>query len=169
MRHQARVLSGSTQSVWVEVEGISGCHRCAKGQGCGAGVFAHSTRSIHIQCKTSQQVEENQQVTIEIDESGSRWLWLVAGAYGLPTLGLIGATLLATLFLPYPVGLQGEIIDTLSSRREALIAFVALTGLTGGVLAWRYLSPTLIARLETGLCLQSARIVSVNNLSVGET
>ena len=48
-------------------------------------------------------------------------------------------------------------------------ALAALAGLAGGVFAWRYLSPMLIARLEKGLCLHSARIVAVDNLSVGET
>jgi positive regulator of sigma E activity len=169
MKHRARVLCDATTTAWVEVEGISGCQRCAKGRGCGAGVFAHGSRAIQLQCEASQQVKKNQQVTIEIDDSGSRWLWLVAGAYGLPTLGLIGATLLATVFLPSPALLQGDIISVPGSQREAFIAFAALAGLAGGVFAWRSLSPWVITRLEKGLCLQSARIVAVDNLSVGET
>ena len=169
MKHRARVLTDATTTAWVEVEGISGCQRCAKGRGCGAIVFAHGSRAIQVECETSQHVKENQQVTIEIDDSGSRWLWLVAGAYGLPTLGLIGATLLATLFLPSPTLLHGDIINAPGSQREALIAFAALAGLAGGVFAWRSLSRWVIARLEKGLCLQSARIVVVDKLSVGET
>jgi len=169
MKHRGRVLADATSTAWVEVEGIGGCQRCAKGRGCGAGVFGQSAQSIRIECKTSAQLRQDQQVVIEVDDSGSSWLWLVAAAYGLPTLGLIAATLIATLFLSSGPWSVGDVPSTAQSWREALIVLAALAGLAGGVFAWRYLSPMLIARLEKGLCLQSARIVAVDNSFAGET
>lgn len=168
MKHRARVLSDASDTAWVEVEGLSGCQRCANGQGCGAGVFAHGTRSIQLECATTERVALNQQVIIEVDDAGSHWLWLVAGAYGLPTLGLLAATLAATYLLPDAREFGGIVFSESANWREALVAASALLGLAGGVFAWRYVSPKVIARLERGLCLQSARIVAVDNLSVGE-
>ena len=167
MRHRARVLFDAHTIARVEVEGVTGCRRCANGQGCGAGIFAHGTKSIQLECKTSQLVSKNQQVMIQIDDTGSRWLWLVAGAYGLPTLGLIGATALASFLLP-ALQVHTDTVTESGQWREALIAAAALIGLAGGVFAWRYVSPVVIARLEKGLCLQSARIVAVDNPTVGE-
>ena len=84
----------------VEVEGVSACQRCARGQGCGAGIFNQGISPTQIACFTREPVAANQTVDIEIEEASSSWLWLVAGAYGLPLLGLLLASLITTWAMP---------------------------------------------------------------------
>lgn len=168
MKHRAKVLADASSTARVQVEGMSACQRCAKGHGCGAGIFSQGTNSIELECATERPVVRDQLVTIEVDDTGSNWLWLVAGAYGLPTLGMLTATILSSFFLPSAALPESATIDNSGLWREAVVAGSALVGLAGGVFAWRYLAPKLVARLNLSLCLQSARIVAIDNLSVGE-
>ena len=160
----ARVLrdAQAASKAMVEVEGVSACQRCARGQGCGAGIFNQGISATQITCFTRESVVKNQAVDIEIEEAGSSWLWLVAGSYGLPLLGLLMASLVATWVMP-TIG-KSALFQPLSE--DVLVAIAALLGLSGGVIAWRMLSTTVIARLETGLCLNSARIVNNSSSSV---
>jgi positive regulator of sigma E activity len=161
----ARVISDAqaASKAVVEVEGVNACQRCARGQGCGAGIFNQGIQTTRLDCFTSVPVSANQTVDIEIEEAGSSWLWLVAGAYGLPLLGLLLASLAASWIMPGLATLQ-LISESLSE--DAIVAVAALLGLAGGVIAWRMLSATVLARLETGLCLNSARIVKNRSSSV---
>jgi positive regulator of sigma E activity len=160
----ARVLNDAqaASKAMVEVEGVSACQRCARGQGCGAGIFNQGISPTQIACFTREPVAANQTVDIEIEEAGSSWLWLVAGAYGLPLLGLLLASLITTWAMPT----IGTSLLVKSLSEDVLVAIAALLGLSGGVIAWRMLSTTLVARLETGLCLNTARIVNSSSSSV---
>ncbi|MFK8077968.1 MAG: SoxR reducing system RseC family protein [Granulosicoccus sp.] len=164
MRRNARVISNAVASgqVLVEVEGVSACQRCAKGQGCGAGIFNHGIQAARIECHTPISLSENQQVEIEIDDSGSQWLWLVAGAYGLPLLGMFGFSLLTWLSVKDS---SQPTLFNVSLTSDSLVAIAAFMGLSGGLIAWRGLSAYVLPRFETGLCMQSARIVSEKSSS----
>lgn len=105
---------------------------------------------LWVTCKESVHAVAGQNVVLEIDEQGSGWLLAVCAAYGLPLLGLLMLTALAT-------GIAG----TASVGAELFIIVSALIGLCGGILAWRQLSPSLLARAERSLCLRSARIVAM--------
>lgn len=159
MIRSARVLSNAEAATkaWVEVQGVSACQRCAKGQGCGAGIFNHGVSASQVSCFTSEPVLANQTVDIEIQEAGSNWLWLVAGAYGLPLLGLLLGSLSANWVMTH---LSPSLPSTVSLSNDAVVAIAAIVGLAGGLIAWRMLSKTVLARLEKGLCLNSARIVN---------
>jgi len=161
----ARVLTDAqaASKVLVEVEGVSACMRCARGRGCGAGIFNHGLKATRLTCFTSEWVFANQTVDIEIEESGSCWLWLVAGAYGLPLSGMLVASLVASWAMPTLATSPGF---TVSLSDDAVVAIAALLGLAGGIIAWRLLSAPVLARLESGLCLNSARIVSTRSSSV---
>ena len=161
----ARVLGDAqaASKVLVEVEGVSACQRCARGQGCGAGIFNQGTQATRLNCFTTVQVSANQTVDIEIEEAGSSWLWLVAGAYGLPLLGLLLASLAASWTMP---GAATFLMFSEPLADDAVVGVAALLVLAGGVIAGRMLSATVLARLETGLCLNSARIVNHNASSV---
>lgn len=165
MIRSARVLNDAqaASKALVEIEGLSACQRCARGQGCGAGIFNQGIQATQLACFTSVSVAANQTVDIEIEEAGSSWLWLVAGAYGLPLLGLLLASLSASW------AVQSASASSLFNQpfsEDALVAIAALVGLAGGVIAWRMLSTTVLARLETGLCLNSARIVNNSSSAV---
>ena len=165
MIRSARVLSDAPAATkaLVEVQGVSACQRCAKGQGCGAGIFNHGIKATHIACFTNVSVLANQSVDIEIEEAGASWLWLVVGAYGLPLLGLLSASIAASVAMPSLVTIWPA---ASSLSNDAIVAIAAVLGLAGGVIAWRMLSARVLARLEKGLCLNSARIVSNNPSSV---
>lgn len=147
----------------VEVEGVSACQRCAQGQGCGAGIFAQGIQPSQLSCFTSVRLSASQSVDIEIEEADSSWLWLVVGAYGLPLMGVLVASLTANWAAPI---LSGSRVLGGTVSVDGVVAIAALLGLAGGVIAWRKLSPTVLARLQTGLCLNSARIVNVSSSSV---
>jgi len=80
VKRSARVVrdAPAASKVLVEVEGASACQRCARGHGCGAGIFNQGISATQIACFTTQSVLANQTVDIEIEETGSGWLWLVA-------------------------------------------------------------------------------------------
>lgn len=139
------------------VESVSACQRCAKGQGCGAGIFNQGQRPVQLKCYTGESVRQGQQVVIERDSEDSGWLWLVAGAYGLPTVGLIGASLLAWALVTLVN--SSPSVDSVPLPVDAVIALAALAGLVGGVCIWRRIAPAAISRVEKDLCLHSARIV----------
>lgn len=165
MKRSARVVNDAQAATkaLVEVEGVSACRRCALGQGCGAGIFNQGIQSTRIACFTEMPVSANQAVDIEIQESGASWLWLVAGAYGLPLLGLLLASLAANwAFTDHSGALP--LAHYLSN--DAIVAIAAILGLAGGVIAWRMLSTSVLARLEKGLCLNSARIVNNSSSAV---
>lgn len=164
MIRRARVL-GDAQAfskTLVEVSGASACQRCASGQGCGAGIFNQGVQSTQLVCFTSVKVSANQIVDIEIEGTDSSWLWLVAGAYGLPLLGVLLASLVANWAAPALITMRG--LDTASN--DGIVAVAALLGLAGGVIAWRMLSKIALARLASGLCMSSARIVSNRHSAV---
>ena len=166
MRHQARVLqdaiAGSTATV--ALEGVSACQRCARGEGCGAGLFNQQGQPVHVDCQTPLTVLAEQSVIIEHEDGDASWLWAVAGAYGLPTLGLLLACLLATLLLPIEPASETRFGG--AAPRDWLIGVSSLAGLAGGLIAWRKLAPLILARIRTGPCLQSARIVAVDQSSL---
>ena len=165
MIRSARVLNNAqaASKVLVEVDGVSACQRCARGNGCGAGIFNHGVQASRLACFTSEWVSADQRVEIEIEEADSSWLWLVAGAYGLPLLGMLLASVVANWILP-TLATSLTINEYLSD--DGVVAIAALLGLAGGIIAWRMLATTVLERLESGLCLNSARIVNNSSSSV---
>lgn len=149
MRHGARVIrdavrASSSQEVLVEIDNVAACQRCARGQGCGTNIFRQSGKAIQLYCRSDLDVIKDQQVTVEFDEGDSRWLWLIAAAYGLPLIGMITAAAIANRFFS-----------------ETGVALAAAAGLAGGIFAWRRVAATLGRTLESSLCLQTGRIVAV--------
>jgi hypothetical protein len=157
--------------VAVEILSVSSCARCARGQGCGAGLFNLGMAPVRLHCLAQCQVTAGDQVTVEFEPGDSRWLWLVAGAYGLPTLGLVAGAVTAgvwltaaappLLHLPWLPAWLSVTQPLPSGLRDLVQGVMAFVGLSGGVLAWRTMAPALLPRLEKGLCLQSGRIVAV--------
>jgi len=166
MKRHARVLHDAIKcsTVHVELEGVSACQRCANGRGCGSGLFDRASGKSTLSCYTNAAVKSDQQVLIEFDDPGSAWVWLVAGSYGLPLFGLLAASLSAWLLIqnsdPSTVNAQ-----MLAASSDLPVAIAGLLGLTGGLIAWRLISATVIQKLRPGLCLQSARIVSNSSAS----
>ncbi len=162
MRRPARALESGAKGTVVEVEitPASNCARCARGQGCGAGMFNQGMAPVRLSCLTEYSVEKGEQLVVEFDDEESQWLWLVCGAYGLPTAGLMMATFITSQYLP------GEALaQTLSSGlRDLVLAAAALSGLAGGVIAWRMMAPQVLLRLEKRLGLQSGRIVAAGTV-----
>lgn len=160
MKRQARILAcdGSGKAL-VEIDSISQCRRCSRAQGCGAGMLATGQTGLQLWINTDkpQRAIPGQAVLVEIDDSGSGWLWPVFGAYGLPLAGLLSLTTVAsylTTFMAEP--------DKLSSAvAELMIVASAAAGLCGGIVAWRRVAPRVLARAERSLCLQTARIVGM--------
>ena len=148
------------EDVTVRLASVSQCSRCAKGQGCGAGIFNQGVAGVELSCSSEQAVTAGDEVMVEFDDDANAgWLSLVLGAYGLPTIGLLSAIVASSLVLD---GLWPS--ESLSLALQDLVLAVAgLTGLAGGVFAWRMIAPGLLRRTEAGRCLQSARIVAVCN------
>lgn len=144
----------------VEIAPVSDCARCARGQGCGAGIFNQGMAPVRLNCLTDCSVEAGEDLVVEFEDAGSRWLWLVCGAYGLPTAGLMAATFIASHYWPaevHPQALSSEI-------RDLVLAAAALSGLAGGVIAWRVMAPGVLLRLKKRLGLQSGRIVAAGTV-----
>ncbi|ASJ74460.1 SoxR reducing system RseC family protein [Granulosicoccus antarcticus] len=159
MRRPARALESvkAGEAVKVEIDSAA-CARCARGQGCGSGIFNLGMAPVRISCHTEQALEAGDLLIVEFDEAGPQWLWLVCGSYGLPTVGLIVSTIIASLFLselPAAVALQ----SSFNGFRDLILAVAALAGLAGGVFAWRMMTPGVLLRLEKRLSLQTGRIV----------
>lgn len=158
MKRLARALESGAGGAVVEVEitGASGCARCARGQGCGAGIFNQGSAPVRLNCLTEHSVQVGDELIIEFEEEGAHWLWLVCGAYGLPTVSLMAATFVTSLYL------SGDAPGQAASGafRDLVLAAAALTGLAGGVIAWRMIAPRVLLPLQKQLDLQSGRIVA---------
>jgi len=161
MKRHARVLHDAikSSSVQVELEGVSACQRCANGQGCGSGLLDRTTGASTLSCYTSESVKSDQRVLIEFDDQGTAWVWLVAGSYGLPLLGLLGASFSAWLWIQNTAASSVN-VQGLAASSDVPVAIAGLLGLAGGLFAWRLISPMVFQKLQPGLCLQSARIVT---------
>ncbi len=162
MRCPARALqSGSGGNViQVEITAASHCARCARGQGCGVGIFNQGMAPVRLNCLTDYPVEAGDELMVEFEDAGSAWLWLVCGAYGLPTAGLMAATLITSHFLPAEIMSQ----SVSGGLRDLVLAAAALSGLAGGVIAWRVMAPRVLLRLKKRLGLQSGRIVAAGTV-----
>ncbi len=115
---------------------------------------------VRLSCLTEHSVAVGEELVVEFDDGGAHWLWLVCGAYGLPTAGLMAATVITSLYL------QGDAFSqTISGGlRDLLLAAAALVGLAGGVIAWRMMAPRVLLRLEKRLGLQTGRIVAAGTV-----
>lgn len=118
MRRGGRVVSSvRARQVLVELDAAPACARCARGEGCGAALFAPTSRPLRLVCEWSLPARPapGTPVTVELAEHGTGWLRPVFLAYGLPTVGLlVGAC--------FP---------------EPWSPLTALLGCCGGILAWR--------------------------------
>lgn len=160
MRRSARVLEDAEAgaAVSVRVDALTACRRCAQGQGCGAaGLFGQRMTPVLLQCSSSVRVHSGDQVQIDFGEDDSSWLWLAAGAYGLPVLGLMLSVVVAGLWLPTLIAAAG----LPAMPPDLLQAAAALAGLCGGVFAWRRVAPGVLSRCANRPYLQSGRIVTI--------
>lgn len=152
MRRQGRIVDidgGGPDSALIELDSVSQCLRCSRGEGCGAMMLNSQADGVQfwVTIATERaQLVNGQSVTLEIDDQGSGWLWSVFAAYGLPLMGMLLATALSTLLI----------------GNELLVAVSAVVGLCGGIFAWRQVAPAILSRACRGLCLHSARIVSMS-------
>jgi len=151
-------------SVLVELEGANGCQRCSSGGGCGAGLHLAGHANLTVSCFTSEAVKSDQQVAIEFDDRGSSWLWLVAGSYGLPLVGLLLSSLSVWLWIRN-TATSTDLANVSPATTDLPVAIAACLGLAGGLFAWRLISPAVIQKLQKGLCLESARIVNNSSSS----
>lgn len=160
-RHGVVLTSVSAgESASVEIPSASQCARCQRGQGCGAGIFNQGVAAVTLSCVSRQAVQAGDKVVVEFeDDERSHWLWLVMGAYGLPTAGLLLAAVSAGLALQHwaPPAIQQS-----AARQDLLQGIAALSGLAGGVFAWQRLAPAMLRRTDAGRCLQSGRIVAIS-------
>ena len=123
MRRPALALeSGSGGNVvQVEITPASNCARCARGQGCGVGIFNQGMAPVRLSCLTDYSVEAGDELMVEFEDAGSQWLWLVCGAYGLPTAGLMAATFITSHYLPAEVlsiSLSGGLRDLMLAGNQ---------------------------------------------------
>lgn len=152
------VVTGEMASV--EIQSASQCARCARGQGCGAGIFNQGVAAVQLSCLSDCVVRAGDEVVVEFeDDESSHWLYLVMVAYGLPTAGLLLTVVAASLLLQH----LPQLAALSAAHQDLLLAIAALVGLAGGVFAWRMLAPDLLRRTDAGRCLQSGRIVAVSN------
>lgn len=163
MRREATLIGvEASGKAIVQLDNVSQCLRCSRGQGCGAGISGSLEGpepqgiQLHAQITNHLPLSEGQQVLIDIDEHGSGWLWSVVGAYGLPLTGLLLATGLATALTASGSGGRADI------SAELVVVLSALSGLAGGIFAWRALASRVLTCVERSLCLQSARIVTIS-------
>lgn len=178
MKRTGRIISISPGEALVAIDGLGQCQRCAKGGGCGVGIFGATAGSeITLNCPTNVELSPTQRVTVTIDEQGNHWLWAVFGAYGLPTLGLLFAALMGAWFvepmLPQWLAALGfqqlsAMADSSAGLYDMVTIICAGIGLFGGVIAWRFMAPQALALCQQSLCLHSARIVAVDPLNLGE-
>ncbi len=173
MKHHGQIRDiESSGATLVELDSQSQCLRCQRGKGCGAVWFDPQRPGVTLRIETPvgspapslPGASVGQSVVVEIDDSGSAWLWPVVAAYGLPLFGMLTAT-----------GITSSITGVLASAdsaalaapgRELVVLLSAALGLYGGILAWKKLSSSYFRRVlvnaERSLCLQSARIVAIN-------
>lgn len=163
MRREATLIGvDASGKAVVQLDNVSQCRRCSRGQGCGAamsGSFESSKPQgvrLHAQITSQLPLSAGQKVLIDIDEHGSGWLWSVFGAYGLPLTGLLLATGLATALTASGSGGRADL------SAELVVVLSALGGLAGGIFAWRALASRVLTCVERSLCLQSARIVAIS-------
>lgn len=136
-RAQGRVISQLPHGrVRVQTQALGGCERCARGRGCGLGLQANA--AVVIECDTDGvALSDGSLVDITPCNDDRHWLYVVGGAYGLPTLGLLcGAVLGATA--------AARMQDAATTgMHDMMTAGAGLLGLAGGVLAWRVLAERL--------------------------
>ncbi|MGQ7846280.1 SoxR reducing system RseC family protein [Granulosicoccus sp. 3-233] len=146
----------------VQIHAPSQCMRCARGQGCGAGIFNQGVAAVQLSCLSERAVEAGDEVLVEFEGAeNANWLRLVLGAYGLPTGGLLLAIVTSSLALERALPAASLSL----AQQDLLLAIAGLTGLAGGVFAWRMLAPGMLRRSDAGHCLRSGRIVAVSHES----
>ena len=155
--HAQSHMGKSSYQFAVELDDVSQCQRCQRNEGCGAMLTGsqYARQGVTVSCESSASVRPGQKVIVQIDEKGSAWLGLVLGAYGLPLLGMLFATGLASTV----ASSMPNAGDTLSLKSELGIIMSALAGFMGAHFLWGRLSTRVMRRVECTLCLQSARIV----------
>lgn len=105
----------------IEVEVAAACPRCARGRGCGAGIFGAGgrTRQIRVPIDKSQQLETGDRVRLCL--AADNVLRAAILVYGVPLLGAL-------------IGVIGSYALALGDAGTAL---AAIAGLTAGALASR--------------------------------
>lgn len=121
-------------------------------------MLGESAQAPQIECRTSVRLRAGQKVTVTHDEGDSSWLWLVSGAYGLPLLGMLLAAIAAhlALTLVHPVSVE-------RASADMMIAIASGSGLLGGLWLWRRLEPRVLNYVQPRLCLQSMRVITIND------
>jgi len=155
-RGRVVALDDEPLSAVVELDDMPSCGRCATGRGCGIVLLPSSDSAVRIACGNAVGAQPGQSVTVEAPDPPRGWLWLVLGAYGLPTLGLLlGACIGLALMSWSTLALTTSIPDVYASTG-------ALLGLLGGLFAWSRVSQAVATSVGSGLCLRDARIVCIH-------
>ncbi|PIE36392.1 MAG: hypothetical protein CSA54_04510 [Gammaproteobacteria bacterium] len=157
----------------VALDGAARCRECAKGGGCGALRLTTTEAPVFLHCVSERALPAGTPVDITIDEQGTNWLWPVALAYGLPTLGLlIGAVLPSIIGISMPVSTPGS-STAAGAESDAVTALAAVFGLAGGLIAGRFGMNYWQHHSAGGSCLgralDGARVVVRHDAEEGET
>lgn len=145
--------SNGAERLLVELHPASSCQRCARGEGCGAGLLASASQPVQLVVHDRLGAKVGQWVQIE-GSSDPNWLRVVASAYGLPTLGLLSGAI-----LPRMIGVEAEWVAVSG----------AAIGLCCSILLWqRVIEPNLQA--ASGACrfdvIETAHTVSIDPAEV---
>lgn len=137
----ARVVAHDADRLTLVFSAPESCERCARGEGCGAGVFGRlfGRRETRVRLPASLAVADGEWVRVGLDP---RQLAMAAGLhYGLPLAGFLAGAVLGHVMLP------GSAIRDLVALAAGLAGFF----LVARVVAWR-LRPTLNTVLERLSC-----------------
>jgi len=153
IERRARVLERISDSqLRVELSSASSCQRCARGAGCGAASLRFDQRPVQLIVNDRTGAEAGQYVGLRMDED-PRWLWVIAGAFGLPTLGI-----LAGANLPRIAGLTSE--------WTAICG--ALAGLLSGIVLWRKQAQPRLISSSSSACLDGIETVHTECINPAE-
>lgn len=90
VRASARVCAQEPTSIWLDMAPVPGCERCARGEGCGGGIFHQLVRRGGGRLRVpvvGEQFQVGELVWLEVDDTAlshlSLWVW------GLPLLGML--------------------------------------------------------------------------------
>ncbi len=138
--------------VLVALDPHSHCGQCSKSGSCGISFSTEPHKTPQIVCDNPLQAKLNDQVELQISEPSSRWVLIVAIAYGVPTLGLLLGAML---------GSWGATLLPGSLNPDLMAALGGLLGLCGGLFAWNTPKQRLYCQLAANVSQLRGEIVQI--------